>query len=169
MLCSRLCILLLALITTGCTSDHTAEETISADSSVKVVEKEQLDVASPEPAMPEPAKTPVDTTATKDGTKTYSNKRFKDVVVERLTSDEFRITGKGQIFEASFSWYIEDGHNELQSGFATTDAGAPEWGKFDFVINNVVKKRPNSTLHLVLFETSAKDGSRQYELPLLLY
>ena len=29
--------------------------------------------------------------------------------------------------------------------------------------------RPNSTLTLILFETSAEDGSRQYELPLVLY
>jgi hypothetical protein len=24
---------------------------------------------------------------------------------------------------------IEDGHNELKTGFTTTDAGAPEWEK----------------------------------------
>ncbi|MGZ5286873.1 MAG: Gmad2 immunoglobulin-like domain-containing protein, partial [Flavisolibacter sp.] len=79
-----------------------------------------------------------------------------------------RITGEGQIFEASFGWVIEDGHKELSEGFATTDAGAPAWGKFSFEVK-AEKERQNSTLHLVLFETSMKDGSRQYELPIRLY
>jgi hypothetical protein len=48
-----------------------------------------------------------------------------------------------------------------------TDAGAPEWGNFEFTID-VTKKRGNSTLTLILFESSAKDGSRQYELPIAL-
>jgi hypothetical protein len=98
----------------------------------------------------------------------YANERFKDVTVERISEHQFRIKGKGQIFEAAFSWVVEDGHEELKKGFAMTDAGAPEWGNFNFEVD-VQKKRPNSTLHLVLFETSAKDGSRQYELPVLLY
>ncbi len=49
-----------------------------------------------------------------------------------------------------------------------TDMGAPEWGNFSFTVD-VEKKRPNSTLTLILFESSAKDGSRQFELPILLY
>jgi hypothetical protein len=48
-----------------------------------------------------------------------------------------------------------------------TDAGAPEWGNFNFVIE-VAKQRSNSTLHLILYETSAKDGSRQHLLPIKL-
>lgn len=100
--------------------------------------------------------------------KTYANKRFMDVTVERIGENKFRIQGKGQIFEANFSWIVEDGHEELKKGFQMTDAGAPEWGKFDFTID-VQKKRENSTLTLVLFESSAKDGSRQYELPVVLY
>jgi hypothetical protein len=103
-----------------------------------------------------------------DTQKVYSNTRFKDVRVRRIDDQSFQITGKGQIFEASFNWVIEDGHNELQSGFTMTDAGAPEWGNFSFTVD-APKKRANSTIHIILFETSAKDGSRQYELPVLLY
>ena len=98
----------------------------------------------------------------------YQNARFKEVTVTKMGENTFEIKGKAQIFEASFSWIIEDGHEELQKGFATTDAGAPEWGNFSFTVT-ASKKRSGSTLHLILFETSAKDGSRQYELPLLLY
>lgn len=99
---------------------------------------------------------------------TYSNLRFKYVTVEKLSEHTFLIKGKGQIFEANFNWIVEDGHDELKKGFEMTDAGAPEWGNFSFTVN-IEKKRANSTLHLVLFETSAEDGSRKHELPILLY
>ena len=97
----------------------------------------------------------------------YSNERFKNVWVEKLSDTSYRINGKAQVFEAAFSWVVEDGHNELLSGHNMTDAGAPEFGNFSFEIN-VKKQRPNSTLHLILFESSPKDGSRQHELPIPL-
>lgn len=100
--------------------------------------------------------------------KTYFNKRFRDVTVVKLEANRYRISGLGQIFEANFNWIVEDGHEELMKGYQMTDAGAPEWGRFDFTIN-VQKKRENSTLTLVLFESSAMDGSRQHELPIVLY
>lgn len=98
----------------------------------------------------------------------YANKRFREVTVQKLDDDKFRVKGQGQIFESSFSWIVEDGHYELAKGFEMTDAGAPEWGKFDFTLD-VTKKNTNSTLTLILFETSAKDGSRQHELPIPLH
>jgi hypothetical protein len=100
--------------------------------------------------------------------KTYANKRFKDVTVERIGKDSFRIQGRGQIFEASFNWVLEDGHEEFKKGFQSTDAGAPDWGNFDFIVH-AEKKRLNSTITLILFESSAMDGSRQHELPIILY
>lgn len=99
--------------------------------------------------------------------KTFSNRRFRDVTVQRVGENDFRIKGEGQIFEANFGWIVEDGHHELKKGFEMTDAGAPAWGKFNFTIE-VEKQRPNSALTLVLYETSAKDGSRQHELPMPL-
>ncbi len=107
----------------------------------------------------------IDSTTT---TPVYGNARFKEVIVTREDSLTFRISGKAQIFEANFGWVIEDGHDELQTGHQMTDAGAPEWGNFDFKVT-AQKNNPNTTLHLILFESSAKDGSRQYELPLRLY
>ena len=101
------------------------------------------------------------------GKQVYSNKRFRNVIVINSGNGNYAIQGEGQIFEASFSWVIEDGHKEIKKGFEMTDAGAPEWGKFHFTVN-VRKTNPNSTLHLILFEISAKDGSRQHELPIPL-
>lgn len=98
----------------------------------------------------------------KEIAKEYSNQRFRKVKVEKM-GDKFHIQGEAQIFEANFSWVIEDGHSELKKGHEMTDAGAPDWGNFDFTIDEP-KKDDNSSLALVLFEISAKDGSRQHEL-----
>ena len=99
--------------------------------------------------------------------KNYSNETFKDVVVKKITEDSFNISGKARVFEAAFSWVIEDGHDELAKGFQMTSAGAPDWGEFSFGIRPP-KGKDNSTLHIILFEASPKDGSRQDELPIPL-
>ncbi|HEV7350047.1 Gmad2 immunoglobulin-like domain-containing protein [Telluribacter sp.] len=96
-----------------------------------------------------------------------SNERFKEVTVRALGNNTYRVQGKARVFEAAFSWVVEDGHHELKTGHEMTDAGAPAWGTFDFTVE-VQKQQPNSTLMLILFEASAKDGSRQYELPVKL-
>jgi hypothetical protein len=87
---------------------------------------------------------------------------FKEVTVERIDENKFRIRGKGKSLRQA-STIIEDGHDELETGFQTTDAGAPEVGA-----HLLVQKNENSKLTLVLFESSAKDGSRQHELPIVL-
>lgn len=148
---------LFAITWAGCYAGEQQNQTTVQPDTVKVqdviiVKKEETD----KPASPAPA------------AQVFSNERFKDVVVEKIGEHQFLIRGKGQIFEASFNWVIEDGHEELKSGYQMTDAGAPEWGNFSFTVD-VQKKRANSTLFLILFESSAKDGSRQYELPVFLY
>ena len=123
--------------------------------------------------------TPVSTTIATDNTDTekptvilpetkkYANDRFRKVTVEKVTEHKFRIQGEAQVFEANINWSVEDGHKELKKGFTTATIGAPEWGTFDFTIE-VEKERENSTLQLVLFEMSMKDGSRQHELAIVL-
>ena len=96
-----------------------------------------------------------------------ANERFQDVQVKRLGGNKYEVTGKAQVFEAAFSWVVEDGHDELKSGHEMTDAGAPAWGNFKFTFE-AAKKDEYSTLTLILFEVSAKDGSRQYELTIPL-
>ena len=97
----------------------------------------------------------------------HANDRFREVSVEKIDEQTYRVKGEAQIFEANFGWVVEDGHNELKQGNEMTSAGAPEWGEFEFTVE-VEKERENSTLTLVLFESSAKDGSRQHELPIAL-
>lgn len=132
--------------------------------------QQQNEVAKKDSATERESHAPALDSATKTSPeiKTYSNDRFRKVVVEKTGEHKFLIKGEARVFEAAFSWVVEDGHEELKTGHEMTDAGAPEWGKFSFTVD-VQKKRANSTLHLIIFESSPKDGSRQSELPILLY
>jgi hypothetical protein len=152
----------LAIISASC--DHheqqknkSGTDTVITKTDTTLVDIKMEEVRS-EPPPPPPPPAP----------KKYSNARFKEVTVERTGDHQFLIKGKAQVFEANISWVVEDGHEELKKGFQMTDAGAPAWGNFTFSID-VQKKQPNSTLTLILFESSAKDGSRQHELPIRLY
>ena len=146
-------ILLSAILLFACNNKENQRTTVVDDTLTTIPETTKVEkVEKPKDLLP----------------KQYSNERFKEVTVERIDENEFRVRGKGQIFEANFNWIIEDGHKELQKGFQMTDAGAPDWGNFDFTVV-IQKKRENSKLTLVLFESSAKDGSRQYELPIVLF
>lgn len=97
----------------------------------------------------------------------YANDRFREVTVEKVDGQTYKVQGEAQIFEGNFGWVVEDGHNELKQGNEMTSAGAPEWGEFEFTVE-VEKERENSTLTLTLFEPSARDGSRQHELSIAL-
>lgn len=146
----KLLYILFAFFLVACSESDSEKETFTEKEPIVVQPEDSIVIEEP-----------------KEELKTYSNKRFKDVTVEKTAENIFVISGKGQIFEANFGWVVEDGHYELKKGFEMTDAGAPEWGNFSFTIE-VAKKRENSTLHLILFETSAEDGSRQHELSIML-
>lgn len=95
--------------------------------------------------------------------KTYGNDIFQKITVAKTGEDTFEIKGQARVFEGHFQYVVEDGHNELADGTVKTSVGAPEWGDFSHTLQ-VKKDTPNSTLMLILFEVSAKDGSRQHEL-----
>lgn len=97
----------------------------------------------------------------------YTNERFREVTVTSKGDNTYLIRGKAQVFEATINWVVEDGHEELKSGFQTASAGAPAWGNFEFTVE-VKKVREHSTLNLILFEENAEDGARRYELPVVL-
>lgn len=74
----------------------------------------------------------------------------------------FTVEGEARVFEAAFSWVLEDGHNLLAEGHEMTDAGAPEWGKFRFDVNFEYATQPH--MMLILYVSSAKDGSMEHQL-----
>jgi hypothetical protein len=144
---------------------------IACNEATREKETEKNDSAGVETPVKPPAKEDsvkvVKDSSTIKPSRTYSNERFREVIVTKTGAARYNIRGEAQIFEANFGWVVEDGHNELKKGNEMTDAGAPAWGNFNFSFS-VKKDRPNSTLTLILFESSPKDGSRQYELPIAL-
>ncbi|KZE47290.1 sporulation protein [Brevibacillus parabrevis] len=143
----------------GCTSSPPAPETPPATTQPETL-------AQPEPPAPSNPQTPAEKpSAEQPETKetVYANDIFRNVTVKKTGEDTFEVKGQAQVFEAVVNYVVEDGHNELTQGFFQTSSGAPEWGDFTQTVK-VKKAEPNSTLMLILFEASAKDGSRRSEL-----
>lgn len=146
----KLTILLLCLLLFSCNN----QERKDSNTDAVLVEEDSVTISNA-------------TDPEKESSKEFSNERFRDVTIEKLQGDTYRVQGEAQVFEATFNWVVEDGHYVLKDGHSMTDAGAPEWGKFDFSFD-VKKKEDYSTLLLILFEVSAKDGNHKYELPIPL-
>ncbi|KAB3530685.1 Gmad2 immunoglobulin-like domain-containing protein [Alkaliphilus serpentinus] len=73
------------------------------------------------------------------------------------------VKGLARIFEGTVLYEFEDGHNILDKGFTTATEGAPGWGEFEIVIQ-LDKDVANDSGSVILYEESAKDGSRRNEL-----
>ena len=99
--------------------------------------------------------------------KEYQNQRFRNVTVEKLENNNFRVKGQAQVYEATIKWTVEDGHYIIIDGFTTATIGAPGWGDFEFTFE-AKKAEENSSLTLILFEESAKDGSQLHSLAISL-
>ncbi|PWW08551.1 immunoglobulin-like protein involved in spore germination [Paenibacillus cellulosilyticus] len=81
---------------------------------------------------------------------------------DAVVGTTFKVTGEARVFEAAFSYSFEDGHNVLVEGHVMADQGAPEWGKFEFEVT--FKEATSPFGILVIYENSAKDGSRIHQL-----
>ena len=132
-------------------------------------ETEDTVIIQEEPTLNENEKTDtIDTIPQEKKTnKVYGNEAFRDVTAMKTGANTYSISGQARVYEGTVNYVVEDGHNELLKGFATAEAGGPAWGNFNFSIE-VKKQRAASTLMLILFETSAMDGSRKHELPIAL-
>ncbi|MFB9328920.1 Gmad2 immunoglobulin-like domain-containing protein [Paenibacillus aurantiacus] len=77
----------------------------------------------------------------------------------------FKVKGQARVFEAAFSYTLEDGHEVLAEGHVQASQGAPEWGDFEFEVQMKEPISPTSpTGTLILYEESAKDGSPIHQL-----
>jgi len=161
------CILLLTVfLLQGCTSKEQgspAAPTATEKPPVSAPAETPPAAPQPPPATEEPAAPPDQTESPGKESAVYANDIFQQVTVQKTGADTFEVKGQAQVFEAVVSYVVEDGHNELAQGSIQASAGAPAWGDFTRTIH-VKKAQPNSTLMLILFETSAKDGSRRMEL-----
>lgn len=76
--------------------------------------------------------------------------------------DKIVVRGLARVFEATIQYEFEDGHYLFDKGFTTASEGAPGWGEFEIVID--LDKVPSGSARVILYEESAKDGSRLHEL-----
>lgn len=76
--------------------------------------------------------------------------------------DKIVVKGLASIWEATVQYEFEDGHFILDKGFVTASEGAPGWGEFEITIE--LDNAVNGSVRVILYETSAKDGSRLNEL-----
>ncbi|MBN6205749.1 Gmad2 immunoglobulin-like domain-containing protein, partial [Ralstonia pickettii] len=79
-----------------------------------------------------------------------------------VVGNEFTVRGEARVFEASFMYEFEDGHNILDEGNVTASTGAPDWGEFEITIT--FDEVAYDTGTVILYDESQKDGSRQNEL-----
>lgn len=77
-------------------------------------------------------------------------------------ADEIEVHGLARVFEATIQYEFEDGHFILDKGFVTASEGAPGWGEFTITIP--LDDAINGEHKIILYEESAKDGSRLHEL-----
>ncbi|WP_308636802.1 Gmad2 immunoglobulin-like domain-containing protein [Paenibacillus silvisoli] len=82
-----------------------------------------------------------------------------------VVGKSFTVKGQARVFEATFGYSFEDGHNVLAEGHVTADQGAPAWGDFEFTVT-LAAAPTNTTGVLTIYESSAKDGSHIHELHL---
>ena len=76
--------------------------------------------------------------------------------------DQIVVKGLARVFEATVQYEFEDGHYVFDKGFTTASEGAPGWGEFEIILD--LDKVPNGPARVIIYEESAKDGSRLHEL-----
>lgn len=98
--------------------------------------------------------------AVKEFTIPAQSTAFRNVKVSGKDG-KYLVSGEARVFEASFFYAVEDGHDYIiKETVQTAKEGAPSWSDFEFEVNIPKEKFPeNGVLLLVLYERSAKDDS----------
>lgn len=88
------------------------------------------------------------------------NTAFRNVQVLG-ENGEYTVTGEVRVFEATFFYAVEDGHDYVvPETVQMASEGAPSWAPFEIKLSISKDKLPvNGALILHLYERSAKDGS----------
>jgi hypothetical protein len=88
--------------------------------------------------------------------------RIYEPAPDTEVKDRIVVRGLARVYEATILYEFEDGHYILDEGFTTASNGAPEWGEFEIIIE--LDDAADYSGRVILFEESAKDGSRINEL-----
>ncbi|MEC3883562.1 BsuPI-related putative proteinase inhibitor [Halobacillus sp. HZG1] len=85
---------------------------------------------------------------------------FRDLTITG-ENGSYVVNGEARVFEGSFLYSVEDGHNvQIEPTAFQVDEGAPSWSAFELKIDIPEEDLPMfGTLTLTLFEESAQDGS----------
>ncbi|MFS0864203.1 BsuPI-related putative proteinase inhibitor [Fredinandcohnia sp. 179-A 10B2 NHS] len=89
-----------------------------------------------------------------------ANTAFRNVQVMG-ENGEYIVTGEARVFEGSFFYSVEDGHNYvIKETVMQANEGAPAWSPFEIKLSIPEDKFPeNGSLIVHLYERSAKDGA----------
>jgi spore germination protein GerM len=88
--------------------------------------------------------------------------RIYEPAPDTNVKDRIIVRGLARVYEGTILYEFEDGHFILAEGFTTATEGAPGWGEFEIIIE--LDEVANYSGTVILFEESAKDGSRINEL-----
>lgn len=88
--------------------------------------------------------------------------RIFEPIPDVVVGNEFTVRGEARVYEANIMYEFEDGHNILDEGNVTASQGAPAWGEFEITIT--FDEVAHGVGTVILYEESAKDGSRVNEL-----
>jgi hypothetical protein len=119
-------------------------------------------------SSPVPSASPLPSTSPNHPKIVMENEAFRiyEPAPDTEVGKTFTVRGEARVVEATFNYSFEDGHNVLAEGQAKATAGAPEWGNFEFTVS--IDKATNPVGTLMIFESSAKDGSQTNQLVLPL-
>ncbi|WP_102347381.1 BsuPI-related putative proteinase inhibitor [Bacillus sp. Marseille-P3661] len=97
---------------------------------------------------------------TKDFQIDMNNSAFRNIEASGKNG-EYVVKGEARVFEGSFLYTVEEGHDYLIEETAVqVNEGAPEWSSFELKISIPQDQLPvNGTLTLSMYERSAKDNS----------
>jgi len=69
------------------------------------------------------------------------------------------VTGQACVFEAQFSWELQQGSTVVKSGNTTASIACPDYGTYTIALGSL----PSGSYTIRLYDLSMKDGSVMYE------
>jgi hypothetical protein len=69
------------------------------------------------------------------------------------------VTGQACVFEAQFSWELQQGSTVVKSGNTTASIACPDYGTYTITLGSL----PSGSYTIRLYDLSMKDGSVLYE------
>jgi hypothetical protein len=87
----------------------------------------------------------------------------KNIIIfdSAFNSKSINIEGIVRVFEANLQYEVYDNEGRaIKEGYVTARGGAPDWGYFLIELNEEKDFSPENAEEILLFEQSAKDGSK---------